>query len=118
MTENQKRGQHSDVPREVEVKVKSIFDCFENPNLTPVISRRGLCVGGDGRGPCFGDSGGGLFISVDNKWLLRGITSVTDHDHILGCKVNSPAVYTNVEIFTKWIEGILESRLSTRHGDF
>lgn len=107
LTENQSFYQHSDVPREVRVYIRPISDCYEDDYLGNVISNRSICVGGEGKGPCSGDSGGGLFSSMGDRLLLRGIISLSTSDYILGCDINRPAVYTNVANFTNWIEEIL-----------
>lgn len=96
-------GKVSDVVREVSLEVKSIFSCYETETIRGIISQRGLCVGGDGAGPCFGDSGGGFFTARGKHWYLRGITSSSAVDGQLKCDVNSHVVMTNIENFRFWI---------------
>lgn len=107
-TENQNEGEYSEVPREVKILRLPIFDCYETIGLHNIISRRGLCVGGNGTGPCNGDSGGGFLTAQGGKWFLRGITSVSLLNSLMECDVNRPAVFTNVEKFSSWIEDILD----------
>jgi secreted trypsin-like serine protease len=114
-TENQTSGQHSDVLREVKVFVKPFSTCSEDEHIGQVITRRSLCVGGDGAGPCSGDSGGGIFTSVGNTWLLRGITSVNLRDSHSDCHTNKPAVYTNMEKFTSWVERFLNENVKFKN---
>lgn len=106
-TENQTFGSHSDVPREARIKIKSIFVCYDNAELSPVISSRGICAGGDGVGPCTGDSGGGLFTARGDKWFLRGITSSSLTTSHMYCDVDNPAVFTNIVKFNGWIQDFL-----------
>jgi len=68
----------------------------------------GMLVAGYPRGgidTCDGDSGGPLVVYSDseNDWLLVGITSWG-----IGCAMpRAPGVYTNVLIFSRWINRIL-----------
>lgn len=105
--ENQTIGGYSEVPREARLKIFPIADCYEK-GLAEVMSRRGLCVGGEGYGPCNGDSGGGIFTAQGGKWFVRGITSVSLLNVHMDCNVNRPAGFTNVGMFSEWIEGFLD----------
>lgn len=101
-------GGHSDVPRQARLKIHPIADCYETDGVRDIISRRGICVGGDGVGPCFGDSGGGLFTALNNKWILRGVTSSSLTDSFMTCDVYKQSVFTSVQEFSGWIEKILD----------
>jgi Leucine-rich repeat (LRR) protein len=94
----------SDVVREVKLKVKPLIDCYETHGVRDIVSDSSLCVGGDGSGACFGDSGGGLFSFQDFEFRLRGITSASITDRDKNCDVNTPQVFTDVEKFKNWIE--------------
>lgn len=98
--------QHLDVPLEVMVNVKSFHDFSEDQDPGGNISRRGFCVGGD-EDCCTGDAFGGIFSNKGNKWLLRGVASVSKRNNSLDSSVCSHAVYTNVENLIDWTETIL-----------
>lgn len=108
-TEGQSLGQHSDVPREVQLKGHDIYFCYEN-GLHEIASKQGLCIGGNGTGagPCNGDSGGGFFSFQGGIWFLRGITSASRLNDKNTCDVNFPTAFTNVGIFFPWIDRILD----------
>lgn len=106
-TENQGFGEHSDVIREATVEVKSLISCYEANEVRDIISERAFCVGGDGTGPCFGDSGGG-FVSLHNStWFLRGVISSGVVNGAGHCDVNKQAVITNLAKFIGWIKSIV-----------
>lgn len=83
-------------------------DCFRVEALYRLFSRRALCVGGEGAGPCFGDSGGGIFTRRGSTWFLRGVTSFSDTDATGNCDVNTKSVFTAVESFNDWIFNIID----------
>lgn len=98
---------HENLPKLVKVPIQSNEECLPGETgLAGISSRRTFCAGlQNGSGVCFGDSGGGLFIKVDEVFHLRGIVSSS----LLkdgGCDVSKNAVYTNVLRFKDWIIGI------------
>jgi Leucine-rich repeat (LRR) protein len=101
-------GQHSDTPREAEVKVYSIFDLYETEGVRDIISPRGLYVRGSNVGPSFGDGGSGFYTSQASRWFVRGVTSSSFIGSKIGTNDNSLAVLTSVEKFTDWIYKILD----------
>jgi secreted trypsin-like serine protease len=61
-----------------------------------------------------GDSGGGLFLKIENLWKLVGIVSaaVANKDVIHGatkpiCDLNNYLVYTDVSKFSDWIDQVI-----------
>jgi hypothetical protein len=68
---------HENIPKVINVPIHSQENCFlRNPALVPISSKRTFCGGNrDGTGVCNGDSGGGLVISLNNVFYLRGIVS-------------------------------------------
>lgn len=96
---------HENLPKLVKALIQSNEDCFlDEGKLLDLSSRRTFCAGlRNGSGVCTGDSGGGLFITVDGVFYLKGIVSsslIKDE----GCDVSKNAVYTNVLKFKDWIE--------------
>lgn len=51
-----------------------------------------------------GDSGGGLMLYENGKWVLRGIISASLRDPLNGCDVNNYVVFTDVAKYINWIE--------------
>lgn len=65
---------------------------------------------GSGSGPCSGDSGGGLFIPIDDEkrdqWYLRGIISSSLRDPFSKsqCDTSNYAVYTDIAKYLTWVK--------------
>lgn len=96
---------HENLPKLVEVRIQTNEKCFlETKALVDLSSERTFCAGlKNGSGVCNGDSGGGLFIKVEEVFYLRGIVSsslIKDG----GCDVSKNAIYTNVLKFKQWID--------------
>lgn len=89
------------------MNVHPISKCYETFGIRDAISSRGLCVGGEGTGPCFGDSGGGFFSYRPSRWFLRGIASSSVINGFGDCDVDTQAVFTDVKQFLKWINKII-----------
>jgi len=64
-------------------------------NLLEDIFSTNICAGGvRGEDSCYGDSGGGLTMTVDHVEILYGIVSWG-----IGCATESPGVYTAVSMY-------------------
>lgn len=112
---------HENIPKRVKALIETNEQCFFNTKaLLDLSSFRTFCAGlRNGSGVCFGDSGGGLFINVDDNYYLKGIVSsslIKDG----GCDISKNAVFTNVIKFIDWIKEIIESEtaFSTRSAYF
>ncbi|XP_060590102.1 coagulation factor IX-like, partial [Ruditapes philippinarum] len=71
-------------------------------NLTETMFCAGSNIGGTGDS-CQGDSGGGLIMATETKWVLTGVVSWAFGK----CDVdNHYGVYTNVGMFYDWIESV------------
>ncbi|CAF0811291.1 unnamed protein product [Brachionus calyciflorus] len=54
---------------------------------------------------CNGDSGGGLYFQINERWYVYGITSFGMYDeNMKSCLVNSPAFNTMVPKYLEWIK--------------
>lgn len=98
---------HENMPRMIEVRMQTNEKCFlDTKGLVDLSSSRTICAGlRNGSGVCRGDSGGGLFVKINDIHYLRGIVSsslVREHD----CDVSKDAIYTNVLMFNEWIAEI------------
>jgi secreted trypsin-like serine protease len=95
-------------PKELEVPILSNGDCFlKNPRLLNLSSSRTFCAGkADGRGPCFGDGGSGLFIKYNEKFYLRGIISASLINSG-SCDLSTYSIYTDFFKFHNWIDEVL-----------
>ncbi|KAH8384149.1 hypothetical protein KR009_012253 [Drosophila setifemur] len=99
---DEKGNSQTQYPRIVEAAIASNTDCaskFKAPRVT----ERTLCAGNlDGSGPCTGDSGGGLMVLRDNRWLLRGIVSVGERERGR-CQLNQYVLYCDLSKHLAWI---------------
>lgn len=98
------------IPHHAILNISNNADCFMKfHQLASISSNKTFCASGDDAGPCDGDSGGGLFISIDNRWHLKGIVSVAFFLPTGQCEVSKYSVFTDVFQFTSWIEPIVRS---------
>lgn len=125
----------STVPRVVSTPIVSNDVCFaENPKFRSLSSNRTFCAGAVthqtvaskpinlkkplNQGPCTGDSGAGLMIFKNNRWMLRGTVSgslpmnadgtldshaKTKRGAAQSCSMNQYVIYTDVAKFLDWI---------------
>ncbi len=94
-------------PKKIDIPVVSESECLRSSDTYRYItSNRTFCAGGrDGRGPCNGDSGGGMAFKINNKWVLRGIVSTALADPIENiCNLGEYVVFTDVAKFVTWIK--------------
>lgn len=95
---------HEAVSKFIKVQILSNDECLPgHGQLAEISSERTFCAGlRNSSGVCYGDSGSGLFIQVDNIFHLKGIvsSSLIKNDD---CDVLNNAVYTNVLKFGNWI---------------
>lgn len=102
---------HENKPKIITAPILSNEKCFfETKSLLDLSSLRTFCAGlGNGSGVCNGDSGGGLFINVNDVFYLHGIvsSSLIKDDN---CDVSKKAVYTSVPKFRDWIEETTQGR--------
>ena len=100
---------NEDMPKKLTVPIHDNEDCLRAfPGLIKITSKRTLCAcSSDESGVCFGNSGGGLVISHDNFYFLRGIVSASI---IRGgfCDVSKYAVYTDILKYKDWINGFID----------
>lgn len=95
---------HENVPRQVLTSSVSTAVCFsKNYKLGSIFAQGMFCAGGDGIGPCRGDSGGGYFVRYHGLWTLRGVVSSGSLTPDGGCDVGQYTLFSNVLKFAAWI---------------
>lgn len=90
-----------------------------------------FCAGGDGIGPCQGDSGtiiftfglkfifffilsgGGFFVQYHGLWTLRGVVSSGTLRTDGGCDVDRYTLFTNVLDYTAWIDDAVKKNATS-----
>lgn len=127
----------STVPKIISTPIVSNDVCFAaNPKYESLTSNRTFCAGimfdqplatkslaskplvfnrQLHQGPCTGDSGAGLMILKNNRWILRGTvsgslpmhgeqeTDATSRAAARSCSINQYVIYTDVAKFLDWI---------------
>ncbi|XP_060646943.1 proclotting enzyme [Drosophila nasuta] len=90
-------------PRVVEANIANETECARKWKV-PRVMERIMCAGNlDGSGPCLGDSGGGLMMKRNNRWLLRGIVSQGERSSIGHCNLNQYVLYCDLSKHDAWI---------------
>nr|QDC23055.1 venom serine protease 2 isoform S1 [Cupiennius salei]QDC23056.1 venom serine protease 2 isoform S2 [Cupiennius salei]QDC23057.1 venom serine protease 2 isoform S3 [Cupiennius salei] len=91
-------GDHPDVLNSVDLPVVDSKQC--QPKFVSRIEPAMICAGGQkGKDACIGDSGSGLVVRLDNKFVLCGVVSFGRR-----CALpDVPGVYTRVSSFVDWI---------------
>ncbi|KAL5273821.1 hypothetical protein ACFFRR_000526 [Megaselia abdita] len=93
-------------PKKVAAKIVSNEDCLRsNSQFSQLTSNRTMCAGDrDGQGPCSGDSGGGLILQRNNRWVLRGLVSGAFYDAMKdSCDLKEYVIYSDVAKFMSWV---------------
>lgn len=99
----------SNTPQQIEATVSSNDVCFKaNETYRSLSSNRTFCAGDKhvtGRSPCNGDSGAGLMLYRNKRWVLRGIVSASlaSTNSKTSCHDNDFVIYTDVAKFLDWI---------------
>lgn len=100
---------HENIPRQVQLNTVNDSFCYtQDQNIAKISTIRTFCAGGDGIGPCSGDSGGGFYVRIGATWSLKGVVSSSLFTSLGECDVNRYAVYTKVVDFTVWIKSIVD----------
>ncbi|XP_030563715.1 proclotting enzyme [Drosophila novamexicana] len=90
-------------PHVVEAKIASEADCANSWNGQRVLVRT-LCASNlDGSGPCLGDSGGGLMVKYNNRWLLRAVVSQGKRSPTEYCNHTVYVLYCDLAKHMTWI---------------
>lgn len=95
-----------EVATKLEVPIRKYHDCVSHSAYHhSMISYRTFCGGRtDGRGVCSGDSGGGVYVTHNDRFYLRGLVSSAIFNNVGECDVNRESVYTDVTMYYQWID--------------
>ncbi|EDW81667.2 uncharacterized protein Dwil_GK10898 [Drosophila willistoni] len=94
----------SQFPRVAQAKIVTMTECLTSWIAVQRITKRTLCAGNrDGSGPCIGDSGGGLMVKKNNRWLLRGIVSLGERATNGQCSLDQYVLYCDLSEHVSWI---------------
>ncbi len=85
-------------------KYLSMLPCVFSSKLSVQVADTQLCSGGECKGTCDGDSGGGLFCKISGRWQIAGIVSYGD----VACDPKMPGVYTRLSKFHDWISDCIQ----------
>jgi hypothetical protein len=107
--QSQRNHFHDIKPNGLEIPVINSTHCFSQfPKLALISSDSSFCGGyeNQGKAPCLGDSGGGLYFqdSKNLPWIARGIVSSSLLDNNRQCNINAFQLYTNVARYVDWID--------------
>jgi hypothetical protein len=68
-----------------------------------------FCAEGNGNeGPCYNDFQ--LYMKIDLKWYLKGITNTIKVDEYGECDVEKPVLYEDIAPFVPWIKSLMEDQ--------
>ncbi|EDV44016.2 uncharacterized protein Dana_GF18776 [Drosophila ananassae] len=97
-------AQKTRFPRMVTVNLVSRTTCRNKMGLAEdFITDRTVCAGNSlSHGPCFGDSGGALMILRNNRWVVRGIVSLSPRKGEI-CDLSNYVIYCDVTKYLTWI---------------
>lgn len=92
------------LPKMVDTAIVSDNECLRSSEVySKLTTPRTICAGNrDGTGPCMGDSGGGLMLSRNGLWTLRGVVSagLTSQGH---CDLSQYVIYCDLAKHISWV---------------
>lgn len=115
-------ARHENIPRQVFISSVADGVCFaKDHKLGSMFSQGMFCAGGDGYGPCHGDSGkrnifrqkilfiknfigGGFLVRYESLWTLRGVVSSGATRDDFTCDTDRYTLFTNAVDFATWIK--------------
>lgn len=104
LTENRTRA-HLEYPKQTLTNALNASYCLTTDSYVAIFSSKRSFCGGEGDGsPKKGDSGGGFFVLSAFGWMQYGIISAQRINAVGRVDVNSFSIYTNVKLFTNWID--------------
>ncbi|XP_053946913.1 serine protease gd-like [Anastrepha ludens] len=92
------------LPKMVDASIVSDNECLRSSEVySKLTTPRTICAGNrDGTGPCMGDSGGGLMLSRNGLWMLRGVVSagLTSQGQ---CDLSQYVIYCDLAKHIAWV---------------
>uniref|UniRef100_W8CEB5 Serine protease gd n=1 Tax=Ceratitis capitata TaxID=7213 RepID=W8CEB5_CERCA len=92
------------LPKMVDASIVSDNECLRSSEVySKLTTPRTICAGNrDGTGPCMGDSGGGLMMSRNGVWMLRGVVSagLTSQGQ---CDLSQYIIYCDLAKHYSWV---------------
>ncbi|XP_062549932.1 uncharacterized protein LOC134214625 [Armigeres subalbatus] len=107
-------GTLSQVLKTAQMPVVDITECARSdPNLFGrFVSQAVYCASDrNGTSVCLGDSGGGMYFSVGDRWELRGIVSFGSQSDTGSCDTSKYIMFTNVAYYYSWTRNITGGRI-------
>ena len=109
LTENNTLG---DVLTQATMPINVNEDCIrKEPDYKDILTDNTFCAGDrNGTTVCSGDSGGGMFFKINDRWIIKGIVSVGGRRRDPGssnqgnCATNVDVVFTDVNKYLSWME--------------
>ncbi|XP_058829030.1 polyserase-2-like isoform X2 [Topomyia yanbarensis] len=95
--------------RTAQMPVVSHLQCVEaDPQLFGRFLNQGVFCAGDRNGTsvCKGDSGGGMYFSEGDRFVLKGIVSFSGMDENSRCDTSKFIVFANVGYYLPWIKNL------------
>ncbi|XP_017462128.1 PREDICTED: serine protease gd [Rhagoletis zephyria] len=101
---DEKGREVSALPKMVDTAIVSDNECLRSSEVySKLTTPRTICAGNrDGTGPCMGDSGGGLMLSRNGLWMLRGVVSagLTSQGQ---CDLRQYVIYCDLAKHIAWV---------------
>ncbi|KAG7303352.1 hypothetical protein JYU34_011842 [Plutella xylostella] len=99
-------------PKKVDLPIVSTDDCRNShAGFAELTSETTLCAGyRNGSGPCFGDSGSGMYLHSSGRWRLRGIvsSSLRQENGENTCNLNEFIIFTDTAQYLPWMNNYLD----------
>ncbi|KAH8284023.1 hypothetical protein KR054_007643 [Drosophila jambulina] len=98
-------GEKTQFPKAVSVQLVPRDTCLKRmKKAQDFITRRTVCAGNtQSHGPCFGDSGAALIVLRNNRWVIRGIVSISP-SRGGSCDLSLYVIYSDVSMHLDWIQ--------------
>lgn len=104
-------GHLADILRQAKMEVISTFECLDsNRDFYGLFLYRGnFCAGyrnlknSSKPTPCAGDSGGGMYVEENGRWILQGLVSIGLKSDEGGCDVKNFVLFTDIFEHKNWI---------------
>ena len=105
------KNQLGDILTQATMPINVNEDCIrKEPDYKDILTDNTFCAGDrNGTSVCSGDSGGGMYFKINDRWTIKGIVSVGGRRRDPGssnqgdCATNVDVVFTDVNKYSDWI---------------